>query len=249
MAVPSDLIRPADEHARSTASQAADDGNVLSVRPNHPFFLVHYADHPGNWFVGQIEAGEGVPDEDVGHWWLPKLNKERTQPGVNGNRTIGRGVDPIEAYDNAHSLIRRNGGNILPKSLGYEVARDCIDPKTRTAGQVFLEAWEKPKPKLRGKRLKFDFDRQRFLRWLLSLLRDGIIAAPDEQIVDIHLARLAERVPRRERDETKAKHIEAARADLAAAEKASVPVEEPKAPKAGKRPAAKPKADPAKDGA
>lgn len=238
------LTRPADPHARSTAETQAAANDVLEVRPGHPFFYVHYKDHPGNWFVGEIEAGEGVPEEDVGHWWLPKLQKEIGQPGVNGHRTLPRGARPEEAYDQAHLLITRNGGKVLPKSLGYEVERECRDPKTRTAGKVYLEAWQKPRTKLRGKRLKFDFDTQRYRRWLLSLMRDGLIDPPDPQIVQINLARIAARVDRREVDQTKPKHVEAAKIAVKAAEEAMVPERTPQAPvKPGRKVAAKPKVD------
>lgn len=201
MAVPDKgLTKPADPNARaaSVGAGTTDDPNILRARPNHKFALVCYPDHPGNWSACEIEAGPGVPEEDVGVWLLPTLQRESMQPGVCGHRTIKKGMSARAAYDDAHKVIERDGGIVLdPDSFEYLVERDCID-KTGTTGTYFMDTWQTPRSALRGQRIKFDFDRQRYRRWILSLMREGYLPQPDPQIIAIKKNRAAARVTRRE---------------------------------------------------
>jgi hypothetical protein len=247
MPVPNELTAPAAEGAREL-SGGLHTGDVLPVRPNFPFFFVFYPDSPGNWFIGEIEAGPGVPEADVGVWWLPALQKEPIHPGINLHRTRKKGEAPEAAYDNAHLAIRRNGGIVLSHDLGYVKELDCRDPRTQREGKYHAEAWSKPaKSRRQGKRLKFAFDRQRYYRWLLALMREGILPTPADDIIAENVERLQARVARRETqtDLTPEKRAElSAEAALEAekAESAKIPAEEVKPKKTGSR-SAKEKAD------
>src|SRR3990167_2646639 len=147
MSVPS-LTRPADPAAKtaSITSRLASDPDVLPVRPNHPFFLVLYPDHPGNWSMQAIAKGTGVEDDEVGIWLLPNLQREPCQPGLNGHRTIKKGMAPRAAFDDAHKVIERDGGIILDQNFDYMVTRDCQHPGTGSTGLFHMDAWQTPKP-------------------------------------------------------------------------------------------------------
>jgi hypothetical protein len=194
MPVPN-LTEPAATGTRASTSRLGDVDRI-PVRPNYPWFYVFYPDHPGNWFVAHIESGPGVPDEDVGDWWLPCLQTEPVIPGVNHHRTIKRGQRLESAYTDAHGKIRLDGGVVLDQSLGYRREVDCVDPRTQREGTFHIDVWSKPRRARRGKRLKFDFDRQRYYRWLLSLMREGVLPLPDPDILEERAEQYARRVER-----------------------------------------------------
>lgn len=228
MPVP-DLTRSADEQARDVRLERLERSpDVLVAHPNSPFFLVFYPRARGNWSAERIEPGDGVADDEVGVWWLPVLQNEPIIPGLNGHRTLkGDNADPRDAYEQAHQAIARAGGIVLPKELGYMKERPCVHPLTQRSGVRYFDAWSKPRVTLEGQRLKFDFDRQRFNRWRLSLLRDGLIPPPLPHMIDMTRARIASRVERRAAlvgldAEVKQAHVGAARDADALAQQAQV---------------------------
>jgi hypothetical protein len=241
--VPNELIAPADDAAREGKVERYETPpDTLLCPPNRLWFFVFYPDHPGNWMAATIKAGDGVPEDDVGTWWLPVLQQEPVRPGLNGNKTIKtKTQNPKDAYEFAHLNINRNGGIVLPQELGYRYERDCIHPTTRQSGTRHIDAWSKPKKVQRGKRLKFTFDAQRYYRWLLALMRDGALPLPSEDLLDDNIGRLAERVIRRENEARKAgggneEHVKAAKDHAKAARAAKVPTSEAPIRRAPPRP-------------
>ena len=196
----SHLVTPAVEGAavvrHAGAPQRAPD--VLPVRPNHPFIYHFVPTDPGNWSPVSIEAGEGVADDEVGTWWLPMLKALPIKPGLMGCRTVPRGANPSRAYSGAVERLREKGHFDLDPDLGYCVAKPCEDPRTKATGAYYMDAWSTPRRKLANRALKFNFDRQRYYRWLLSLIREGVIPAPDPDVVDARQARIVTQVQRRE---------------------------------------------------
>jgi hypothetical protein len=224
MPVPSVLTQPA-----IAGRAVVEVREPLQVRPNYDWYYVHYPHESSNWFVGQILPAEGVPDEEVGVWWLPKLQTETTQPGINLHRTIGKNERKEAAYDNAQLQISRDGGIVLGKSLGYCVAVECIDPRTQREGLYYMDAWSTPRPYRKGKRLKAEFDRQRHHRWLLHLMLDGVIPSPEPYVISEIVERQKARIARREAQTdlpTEKREELAEEAEIAAAhvESATVPV-------------------------
>lgn len=199
MPIPQDLTSPAVPGGRPSTSTRPDtsDGEV-PIEPNNPWFYVHYGRNIGGWMVVEIGAGEGVPAEDVGTWWVPALITEPVKPGLNLHRTIRRGMPESAAYEQAHSAVRRNGGVVLPESLGYRVEVPARGPRSGRTGVYYADAWSSPLPKIGGQRQKFKFDRQRYYRWLLSLVREGVVDEPPENLLSYTRAKLAARIPRRE---------------------------------------------------
>lgn len=240
-----DLTRPAAEHGRVSTDEAGELAiDALLVRPNHPFYMVFYPDHPGNWDAAVISGDES--DEATGTWWLPTLQRDPAQPGVNGYRTTKKGDRPGHAKAQAHELITSDGGIVLPLSLGYRVELDCIDPRSKTPGTFYTDAWSEPRPKIRGQRLKHTFDRERYNRWRLMLVREGYVPAPDPQLLDINRARMAVRIERREAlrdlpDERRVDYVAEAEAAAAIVDEAKVP-EVSDAPRPAYRKPAAPKA-------
>jgi len=196
--VPPDLIHAADTAARPARPETLERAtDALFAAPNSPFFFVFYPKHRGNWKVETIQAGQGIPDEDVGTWWLPVLQQEPVQPGVNGNHTLVSGANPEHQYDTAHVRIKRRGGIILSHDLGYMKEREVTHPRTKLPGVAYLEAWSELRPGLPDQRPKLVFDRTRYNRWLLWLMREGYLPAPDAMLLDVQRGRVAKRAPRR----------------------------------------------------
>lgn len=241
MPVPSDLTESPIAESRPVSARLTNNG-ALRLKSNHPWFYVFYPDHPGNWFVGSIEPGPDVPDADVGAWWLPQLQTEAVQPGVNGHRTLRRGAPPESAYSNAHELIRRDGGTVLPHSLGYIREVPCVDPMTQTPGVRHIDVWSNPRRTVqRGQRQKFEFDRQRYYRWLLALMRDGTIPLPDPHIIEPRQAQVVARVERLETNiyatpEVRSSVIDAAKSEAARVVGAKVVDPEEEKPRRTRKP-------------
>lgn len=189
--------QPEPAFAGARPSQLLDDpldrDGVLPVAPNQPFFFAHYPMNPRAWRVAIIEDGP-----DAGAWWLPVLQRRPCRPGLCGHRTRGRGQPQAVIWEDSHKRVRHDGGVVLPQSLGYMREADCIDPLTKTAGTYYMEVWESPKPKLQGQRQKFDCDRQMMYRLMLDWIRQGHLHPPHPAVVDANVARLAQRVERRE---------------------------------------------------
>jgi len=239
MPIPSedDLLAPADDAATPAAPEAVvDDPNVLVAVPNNRFFWVFYPEHRGNWIPVQIQPGEGVAEDEVGTWWVCQPVREELRPGVNGYRTIPRGAHPSAAYDLAHSAITRAGGIVLdPVRYRYAVSRPCRHPRNRAVtGDLWYEAFARPRKAIPGRKITFDYDRQRYYRFLLSLVRDGVIPAPDPHLIDVTVASVARRIDRATtrtdlREDEQARAIEAASAVAAVAQSATIPSEAPRA--------------------
>lgn len=227
---PHDLAAPGAPGA-VVLDQEEDDGR-LALAPNSKFFLVHYAADPGSWFVGEIGAAAGVPEEDVGLWWLPKLKPDFERPGLCLHRTLQAGEPKRNAYHNAHLHLQAAGANVLPRSLGYCTGLPCRDPVTRTEGLYWVEPWNTPRPVVLGRQQKFNFDRQRYHRWLLKIMREGFIEPPPEDIVRELQQRREARIARREAlldlpDAKRDRMVQEAKDDAQRLQEAAIPVEEP----------------------
>lgn len=195
MPVPSHLTEPAVAGAapvHDSSDPATPDG-LLQIRSNFKWFYVQYALDPGRWMAVAIEEGD-----DAGVWWLPVLLTLPGKPGLCGHHTKRKGQAESEIWSDAHQRVRKNGGIVLPQRLNYCVSKECVDPRTLKEGFYYMDAWSKPRVKLQGKRQKFSFDRQRYYKWLLHLMREGELEAPQPDVVDASRARLVARVERRE---------------------------------------------------
>lgn len=173
---------------RSRSVLETDDSFVeaLQARPNFPFIFVFYADDPGNWFVGSVGGVD---------YWLPKLQRLEIRPGACGMRTLAKGEPADLAYQGALDKVRRKGGVALDRALDYCHATPCKDPKTRTDGAIHHDQFETPRvPKGRRKAtVKFTADVEARNAWLLWLIEEGHVPAPDPEVIDENVARLAER--------------------------------------------------------
>lgn len=176
----------------------------LPIAPNWPFFLLHWWE---NW---ELET-EGLEAPT----WLPQLHPQFIRPGVDMVRAKRKETDDDKTmYDDALDLLRRKEGmTILPHTVevevdgqvlrDYAVEADCRDPISKRIGTFHCERWMSPKRKQEGKRLKFRFDRGLYNRWRLELVRMGVIAPPDEDIVK---AKIDRAVYHRDRHATETKH-------------------------------------------
>lgn len=201
---------------------SAQEPKILAAEPNWEFFLVHY---PGNW---EVESeGLNAPT------WLPELQRDWVRPGVNLKRTPKEG-QPEYAYDESHLTITRAGGVILPQDIqvagvdGYVRRVACRDPRTKRRGYLYMDAWEVPKPRPDGQRVKFQRDRAAYNRWRKALVEAGYIALPDPDVIDTKAARVLSHVDRHAAKhdlpaEVREKLVEQAKAKAEMYESAVVP--------------------------
>lgn len=199
--VEDDVFAPASPDGKPVMVSGPAPGARLEVKPNYPFGYCFYPDEPSSWFVGEIEAGPGVSAEEVGFWWLPKLTYVPEKPGLDNFRTLSRGEPAHMASRLQHQTIEDRGGFVLPKLIAgrpYVQAIPCIDPFTKKEGDHYVDVWSKPRKRRPGQYLKWDFDRQRFYRFLLLLLRQDIIKPPSDDVMAYKREKLAARVVRRE---------------------------------------------------
>jgi len=166
--------------------------DLFPARPNFAFFLVH---HPENWETGIIDGKA---------WWLPELQRQTLEPGVNNVRTLQRGEPAENAYDHAHLRMKREKITPIPQRLDVEIVNadgsttvidryrqviDCKDPKSGREGLLHIDRWERPNTPRPGKRTKFKRDRDGYNRWRLALVSMGFIAPPHDDIADEKIAR------------------------------------------------------------
>jgi hypothetical protein len=177
---------------RDAAPGQFGEVTALPVRPNFPFFLLHW---PSAW---QVEH-EGLEEPT----WIPLLAQQVILPGCNLHRTLRRGEPPSAAYDAAVLRNTRRGAVFLdverhraPDGGRYLREAPCRDPRSGREGVYYLDAFTKPLDAIPGRRLRFVRDRAASNRWCLSLVEPGVLSAPSEQVVDEVLRRHANRVSR-----------------------------------------------------
>jgi len=190
MTAPSDLFAPADSQARThTKSEHARDPDALDIEPNRPFYGMVWPDDPGAW-QPYVIAGEDVPADEVGTWLLPTPQWVRIMPGVAGHRTLAPGEAETAQYDDAvRRLVRRGGIYLDPEQYPYRNTRPAqrlLDGRPHGAkGQYYYLCWDHPE--LRGRTSAHGYrwvrDTTRYARWLLSLVRTGVVPSPSAEIV------------------------------------------------------------------
>ena len=198
MPIPDHLTAPpAGAKSAEAARRQLTRPDLPKLRPNHPFFYVFHPNARGAWFVAEIEAGEGIPEDKVGVWWLPQLTREPVVPGLNGHRTRKENEPPESAYMGAHTKLRTDGAIILGEELKYRIVWDVMHPKTGVQGEYHTDAWTEPLPSsIDGKATKFRVNRNRYYLWLLYLIEEGIIPEPNPALQHEYAARFAKRVVR-----------------------------------------------------
>lgn len=221
-----DLVAPAVSSSVPVQVGGPREDDRIKIAPNYPFTFVHHGQHPGNWFAAEIKASPGVPDEELGVWWLPKLQALPAKAGVCGHRTIRADERPEDSFKVAYELVEREGGVVLPISLGYMQAIPCVHPFTQAAGMFYCDVWTRPRPRYGNEPQKFDHDAQRYYRWLLRILAMGLIEEPLPWVLKRKRVQLGARVARRSTlwhlpDAAREDYAEEARKLLLAAEQAA----------------------------
>tara|TARA_B100000405_G_scaffold251385_1_gene185061 strand:+ start:43 stop:690 length:648 start_codon:yes stop_codon:yes gene_type:complete len=154
--------------------------NALPIKSNKPFWLMH---HPNTCW------------EFVEHkkrfLFLPTFRRLFEIAGVNGVRMIphnrGGGVDSSMA----RIKMMDNGFELLDWEIGYQTRY-----QTKNGGWYYCDIWNAPK--VVGGRVIWKKSTDEYNDWRESLLTDGIIKAPDLDILEIFIDRLEKRVERNE---------------------------------------------------
>lgn len=174
MAAPNyaELMRP------STFADQASAATRLAIDPNQPFFLHH---HPKAWRVS-VDLKRPMA--------LPDVTKFVIAPGVNGVRTRRKNEEPEMQYREAIMKKTMKGWKFLnpaaPIPAGclpdgvppgsYIREMPCQGLINLTVGMHYAEAWEIPIQTLPDDPQRFQFDNERYERWLKFLVESGQIA-------------------------------------------------------------------------
>lgn len=175
---------------------------MIAADPRAQFCFVH------NPFDAWDVTGEGLD----GIRFLPRFYSFAFTPGVQGNRQF-RNADQARAtpefmYGAALTKLRGQGHTVLwstnSTNAQAEMAQwDVTDPShlpegvevgsyTRMVpvsyrgvnGWRCVSAWETPMPALPGSRVRFKHNAAPFNRWRAHLVDSGLIAPPNELVLD-----------------------------------------------------------------
>lgn len=176
------------------------DPDAFFAVPNSPFVFVADPDVLSAWSAETVHAGPGVPAEDVGTWWLLLPRKLVRKPGLDGFRKPDP-RRPGHATDVPRDRVKEEGGIWLDhREHGYLAQQAVVHPGSGKEGLLYHEVFELPIKPRKGQRVHYRYDRQRYLRWLLSLHRAGTLPAPSDDVLAYHRDRLDARAVRIESD-------------------------------------------------
>jgi len=168
------LMRSADFASQSSPL------NLLACDPNQPFFLRH---HPKAWRISTTLKLTLV---------LPDVTKHIIAPGVNGMRTRRKNEAPEMQYRTAVMNATMKGWTYLDPAalIPQECLPDGVPPGSyiremacqglinRTIGKHYAEAWEIPIRTLPDDPQSFQWDQEKYERWLKFLVESGQIESP-----------------------------------------------------------------------
>jgi len=157
---------PAAVSAASDASQTVD---ALRAEPNDPFWLVVYPNSPTGWNV----ETRGV-DEPT---YLPSLHVVPLVEGANGIRTTGKGEDAARGKDGVRNNLAIQGA-ILIDPAKYLLKTACAG-----GGSYYHTPWQILRQPLAGQRMIPKVDHVAYAAFRLSLVEDGIVPPPSDQVV------------------------------------------------------------------
>jgi len=147
----------------------------LNIRPNCPFYLMH---NPFQWEL--VNTADDVWE------WLPQFSQLNEMAGVNGCIETRQGVD------SSHARLRfmEQGNIILDREFGY-VTRY----KTKFGGYYYCLIWDVPK--VIGDRVFWNHNIDDYNTWRKTLLEEGIIDKPEDEVIEVLLSNVDRRINRR----------------------------------------------------
>lgn len=234
MGIPS--LTAADPGAKPyTPPEAARPSDALNIEANYPFSLWAFPHDDSGWFAGKIT--EGAPDE-IGTWLLPQLHREVHQAGVNGHRTLPAGADAYVAHERPFAKLRAAGGVYLdPAVVGDYRCERTAHPTVGRRGKHHYTVFDRPSEPRPGRLQEMVRDEQAYRRWLLGLVRSGVVPAPSDDILRTIRAAASAPIERVKRDNATAP-AELVERLVAAKTSEAAPALEAKIPTATKRKAA-----------
>lgn len=157
-----------------TGTRQTSAAPKLQMMPNAPFFLLH---HPFSW--------ELVKHDD--EWtWLPTFGQLHEIAGVNGIEETPQGPDSTVS----RMRLMDSGQTVIDREYGY-IARY----ETVYGGYYYRLRWDVPKTI--GKKTFWNTDEQGFNEWRLALVTEGIIAAPEIEVVQSKISMIDRKIDRR----------------------------------------------------
>ncbi len=158
-----------------TGKTAQNENPKIKILPNAPFYLLH---HPFSWEL--VDVGEG-------DWeWLPTFGHLYEIAGVNGIVETPRGPDSTMS----RMRLMENGQTIIDREFGY-VARY----ETTYGGFYYCMKWDVPK--VIGSKVFWNHDKDGYNQWRQELIGLGVIAKPEDEVIQSKIALLDRKIDRR----------------------------------------------------
>lgn len=170
MAVPArPSTSPGVAAPQSAVTDLSPDSGAIRAEPNDPFWLVVYPNSPTGWNV----ETRGVEEPT----YLPCLNPMPLVEGANGIRSTGKGEDPARGRDGAKLKLANDGAIIIDPSK-YLLKTPCSG-----GGAYYHTPWQVLRQPLAGQRMIPKIDHAVYAAFRLSLVEDGIVPPPSDQII------------------------------------------------------------------
>lgn len=147
---------------------------------------------PASWECVDLEAF-GVPESDRSHRfeWIPRLKKFHHRAGVNGVSQRSGGLG------RALGEYREKGWLVLEPEHGPE-GRSYVSRVRTRRGDRFVDAWTSFLKAGIGGRIALRFDDLGYLQWRRSLVRDGVIPLPPEEVIESQIEPVQQEISRLE---------------------------------------------------
>lgn len=179
MAVPKSESRSPGVPAPVSAASDGATAEVLRAEPNENFLLVVYPDSPTGWTVET--RGLDRPT------FLPSLHVVPLVEGANGMRTVSKGEDLARGMDGLYNRLRQNGAIIIDPAK-YRLKTPC------RGGFYYHTPWQILRQPLAGQQMIPKTDHALYAAFRLSLVTDGIVPPPDDQVLAYAESRAQDRI-------------------------------------------------------
>jgi hypothetical protein len=157
-----------------TGTRQTASAPKLQVMPNSPFYLLH---HPFSW--------ELVKHADK--WtWLPTFGQLHEIAGVNGIEETPQGPDSTVA----RMRLQDAGQTVIDREYGYLARYETV-----YGGYYYRLRWDVPK--VIGRKLFWNTDQDGYNDWRQALVTEGIIDAPEIEVVQTKISMIDRKIDRR----------------------------------------------------
>lgn len=180
----------------------------------YPFLFKHQSIALGGWEVAPVLDDRGRPllnpDGDTAYCLIPRLHRFKIIPGIQGVQQ-GKNEEDGPDFTMAKGTQEQEGWQFLPVNVlpGFPAFGEK-DPEgggylseyPAKRGTAYADVWTRPSVTGTGKKAKtkWSADEVGFQRFRMALVEHGIIALPDQEVIDTLIRMQEDRIHRNLRD-------------------------------------------------